>query len=157
MRNARGDSLKAFILGLIAAAWIVQAIPSRASEADRAAIEALLAMQTEAWNAGEIEAFMEGYWKSDDLRFASGGDVVTGWRATLERYRRVYSDRAAMGQLAFDLYEIDVVSEQDAFVFGRFTLTRENDQPTGLFTLRFRKIDDAWLIVSDHTSSASSN
>lgn len=111
-------------------------------------------MQMAAWNAGDIEAFMEGYWKSDALRFASGGDIVTGWRATIERYRRAYPDRAAMGRLSFDIYEVDVVSDRDAFVFGRFTLDREHDRPTGLFTLRFRKFDDAWLIISDHTSAA---
>ncbi|GAB4524383.1 MAG: nuclear transport factor 2 family protein [Parvularculaceae bacterium] len=139
------------------AAALIAAPLAQASEEDRAEIEALLAMQMAAWNAGDIETFMEGYWKSDALRFASGGDIVTGWQATIERYRRAYPDRAAMGRLTFDLYEIDVVSDRDAFVFGRFTLDREEDRPTGLFTLRLRKFGDEWLIVSDHTSSAASD
>ena len=142
------------LLLMISVVFLAPLDRAAARDNDRAAIEALLALQSQAWNAGDIEAFMEGYWKSEDLRFASGGEVETGWEATLARYRRAYPDRAAMGRLSFDLYEIDVITDADALVFGRFTLVRHSDRPTGLFTLRLRKFDDHWRIVSDHTSSA---
>ena len=121
------------------------------------AITSLLNTQVDAWNAGDIHAFMEGYWNSDSLRFASGGTVRRGWQATLDRYLASYPDRAAMGQLAFEELEMRRLSPEWATVFGRFRLKREAplDDLTGLFTLIFEKRDGSWIIVSDHTSAES--
>ena len=59
----------------------------------------MLDAQVAAWNAGSVRGFMDGYARTDSLRFASGGTVHTGWQATLDRYRRSYPDHAAMGTL----------------------------------------------------------
>ncbi len=74
--------------------------------------------------------------------------------ATLDRYRRVYADRAAMGRLEFSDLEVDVVSGDAAIVHGRWKLYRANDEPSGLYTLIFRRIGGDWVIVSDTTTSA---
>lgn len=116
-------------------------------------IRAVLASQEAAWNAGDIPGFMEGYAR-DDLRFASGGDITTGWQPTLDRYLARYSDAAKMGELQFDILEVEQLSANDALVFGRWKLVRAADTPNGLFTLRFSKLDGEWKVVSDHTSSA---
>ncbi len=116
-------------------------------------IREVISDQQAAWNRGDIDAFMAGYWKSDDLRFASGNTVTNGWQATLERYKKRYASREKMGTLKFSNVDIDVLSEDTALVFGRFTLERKDGMSTGLFTLLFRKIDDNWVIVHDHTSS----
>lgn len=121
---------------------------------DRDDIRGVLNAQAEAWNRGDIDGFMSDYWRSADLRFASGGSVNMGWDATITRYKARYPDKAAMGSLAFTDLDIQLISEHDALVFGRWTLTRDNDAPTGLFTLHMKNIDGAWKIVSDHTSSA---
>lgn len=105
------------------------------------------------WNEGRIENFMESYLRSDSLRFASGGSINYGWQPVLERYKQRYQNKAAMGHLTFSELHITVISADAALVFGRYTLERENDEPTGLFTLLFRKTADGWLIVHDHTSS----
>ena len=105
------------------------------------------------WNEGSIECFMESYLRSDSLRFASGGSINYGWQPVLERYKQRYQNKAAMGHLTFSELHITVISADAALVFGRYTLERENDQPTGLFTLLFRKTEDGWRIVHDHTSS----
>lgn len=123
-------------------------------EEEVAAIHTALLRQQDAWNAGDIEGFMDGYWRSPDLRFASGDDVTTGWAQTLRRYDARYPDPAAMGELAFSDLDIGLVAPDAAFVFGRWRLIRETDQPHGLFTLIFRKVDGAWVIAHDHTSSA---
>ena len=136
--------------------------PSEPSDAEaaRTSIRAVLDRQVEAWNRGDVEAFMEGYWRSDSLRFASGGDVRRGWQATLEAYRQGYPDRAAMGTLAFEDLDIRVLSPSWAVVFGRWRLRREGDLPEsgGLFTLLFEKpsADAPWRVVHDHTSAATS-
>jgi len=118
-----------------------------------AAVLDVLDAQVEAWNEGDIEGFMAGYLRSEELRFTSGAEVRRGWRNTLERYRETYPDRAAMGTLAFEELDVRVLSEHAAQVFGRFRLTRESDEPTGLFTLLVERHGERWLIVTDHTSS----
>jgi len=105
------------------------------------------------WNEGNIEGYMETYWKSPDLRFASGGKVTFGWQKTLEGYQKRYPDRAAMGRLVFSDLDITILSHESALAFGSWRLEREHDQPHGLFTLLLRRFDDGWRIVHDHTSS----
>lgn len=128
--------------------------PCRGSGPDAAAVCAVLQAQQTAWNAGDIPGFMEGYWQSEALRFASGGTVTTGWQATLDRYLARYGDDAAMGDLVFSGVDVDQLSSDRAIAFGRWQLLRESDAPSGLFTLVFAKTDGAWVIVHDHTSSA---
>lgn len=129
---------------------------ARNDTAARAAIRALLQDQVEAWNRGDIEAFMAGYARTDSLRFASGGNVYRGWQAALDRYRTTYPDRAAMGTLAFDRLDVQVLAPRTALVFGAWRLTRAADAPNGLFTLLLKRRPEGWRIVHDHTSSADS-
>lgn len=133
-------------------------VGSRAQDIDssQAAVRLVLSNQQDAWNRGDVDGFMEGYWRSDSLRFASGGSVEYGWKQTLERYHKRYPDKDAMGKLTFTLYSVDLLSNDYAFVFGRYTLERKADRPTGLFTLLFRRFVNGWRIVFDHTSIDSS-
>lgn len=121
-------------------------------------IRDVLVRQVEAWNAGDIDTYMAGYQRSEDLRFASGGSVQHGWQTTLERYHRSYPDRAAMGQLTFADLDIQLLHETHALVFGRWQLQRGGDYADigGLFTLIFeyQQEEQAWRIVHDHTSTA---
>ena len=123
--------------------------------ADKVLIEKVLTEQAAAWNNGDIEAYMAGYLQSDSLRFASGGNVSYGWQTTLNRYQKGYPDKATMGKLIFSNIDIELISPDTAIVFGKWELERENDHPWGLFTLVFKKTDEGWRIVHDHTSSAS--
>lgn len=117
-------------------------------------IRTVLHTQAAAWNRGDIPAFMAAYWKSDRLRFASGGTITLGWQPTLDRYLRRYPDRATMGTLAFSELEVSVLAPDAALVFGQWELARAQDRPRGLFTLVLRQLPEGWRIVSDHTSSA---
>ncbi len=123
------------------------------TDAVKAEITQMLYVQDTAWNAGDIDAFMEYYIKSEDLRFASGGNINRGWQATLDGYKVRYPDKDAMGKLSFTNVEIKVLSPEYAQVFARWGLERKADNPGGLFTLLVQKIDGKWFIVSDHTSS----
>jgi L-asparaginase / beta-aspartyl-peptidase len=115
-------------------------------------VAAVLAAQTEAWNRGDLEAFMATYWKSDQLTFSSGGATERGWQATLDRYRRRYPDRAAMGTLSFSDLEVTALGDAAALALGRWHLRREGGDLGGNFSLVLRRIDGAWKIVHDHTS-----
>jgi len=113
----------------------------------------VMARQQSNWNAGDIEKFMEDYLKSDELQFIGSKGIVKGWQATKERYLKSYPDRAAMGQLKFDILEVDFHSKKSAWVLGKWYLTRpEKGDVGGYFTLIFKKVKGKWLIVSDHTS-----
>ena len=116
-------------------------------------IRAVLAQQARDWNDGSIERFMRGYAKRADIRFASGGEVQRGWQPLFDRYVKKYGDRAAMGRLTFSDVEVTVLSSDAAVVLGRWRLQREKDEPSGLFTLIFRKFPEGWRVVHDHTSS----
>ena len=125
-----------------------------ASASDKQQIEQVLKTQADAWNTGDIEAFMDGYAKEKSLRFASGGSVTYGWQETLDRYKQHYPNRAAMGTLTFSDLDTTVLSADAALVFGRWRIKTEHGEPNGLFTLLFRKRDGAWRIMADHTSAA---
>lgn len=118
------------------------------------AVRAILKSQETAWNNADINTFMEGYWQSEKLVFVGSKGPTYGFLNTLERYKASYPNKEAMGTLNFDLLFIEQWDKKTIQVIGKFTLTRENDQPTGFFTLLFRKIDSVWKIVSDHSSSS---
>lgn len=126
--------------------------PSAARIADE--ITTVLTTQAAAWNRGDIDGFMQVYLQTDELRFASGGTITRGWRATLERYKKRYPDKTAMGTLAFTDIEVTSLAPDAAIAFGHWKLTREKDTPNGLFTLTLRKTPEGWRIIQDHTSSA---
>lgn len=118
----------------------------------RAAIERVLDAQRQAWNDGDIEAFLEPYWKSEGLSFSSGGETRRGFRATRDRYLATYPDRQAMGTLEFSALEISPLGDDVALVLGEWDLARDAGAIGGNFSLVMRRIDGRWLIVHDHTS-----
>ncbi|HKX82815.1 MAG TPA: nuclear transport factor 2 family protein [Pyrinomonadaceae bacterium] len=122
---------------------------SKKAEAD---ILKVMDDQAAAWNRGDLETFMQGYWKSDDLVFASGNNVTRGWQQTLDNYKKTYGGAGKMGALSFTDVTINLISKDAAVVLGSWSLTREKDNPKGKFTLIFRKLKEGWRIVHDHTS-----
>jgi beta-aspartyl-peptidase (threonine type) len=117
------------------------------------AVRAVLDAQVAAWNKGDLEGFMRGYWNSPELSFFSGGTRTRGWQATMDRYQKKYrAEGKEMGALTFSELEIDVLGPDSAVVRGRFRLKMSKEEPTGLFTLLFRRFSDGWRIVHDHTS-----
>jgi ketosteroid isomerase-like protein len=120
-----------------------------------AAIRAVLDAQVAAWNAGKLEEFMDGYWRSPNLTFFSGGRKLSGWDATIERYRKTYqAEGKEMGKLAFSDLDIQQLGPNAAVVRGRWELTMSDGmKPGGQYTLIFRRFKLGWKIVHDHTSS----
>ena len=120
---------------------------------ERLRIEVVLRLQETAWNKGDLDGFMAGYWNSPELTFRSGGTVTKGYDETLARYRKRYQTGGAeMGKLTFDDLAVWQF-ENTVIVTGRWTLDRTADMPTGLFTLRMKLTADGWKIVDDHTSA----
>ena len=116
-------------------------------------IRRVLYQQQEAWNRGDIPAFMEGYWHDENLSFIGSKGITRGWDQTLANYQKSYPDKSAMGRLEFEVIELTLLSKKSAYMIGKYTLHREADKPSGYFNLVWRQINGKWLITSDHTSS----
>ncbi|MBI3461664.1 MAG: nuclear transport factor 2 family protein [Planctomycetes bacterium] len=128
--------------------------PSYPERGPKDLVQEVLDAQVAAWNKGDLESFMVGYWKSPDLSFFSGSTKTRGWQATLDRYRARYqAEGQEMGKLTFSEIEIDVLGPDGAWVRGRWKLVTSKETLGGLFTLVFKRTPDGWRIVHDHTSA----
>lgn len=121
-------------------------------DAEKLQISTLLSSQSQAWNQGDLEGFMAGYWKNDSLCFIGKSGVTYGWSHTLSNYKKGYPDKTAMGKLQFTILHVQLLSSQYAQVIGKWYLTRTIGDLSGHFTLLLKKMGGQWLIVSDHSS-----
>lgn len=129
-----------------------QAINNTRPDSAEANIEAIILRQSEAWNQGNLVQFMAAYWKDERLTFSSGGETFRGWQATLERYQGRYPNQKIMGKLTFSNLETQLLGPDSALTLGRWQLARENPAG-GNFSLVWKKVDDNWVIIHDHSSS----
>ncbi len=125
---------------------------AKAQSKDEAAIRNILATQNEAWNRGDIEQFMIGYWENDSLMFIGKSGVTYGYTNTLNNYKKGYPDTAAMGKLSFNLIQVKKLSNKYYHITGKWFLKRSIGDVGGHYTLVFKKIKGRWVIISDHSS-----
>ncbi len=123
-----------------------------AQSKNESVIRNILGEQTAAWNRGDIDNFMKGYWENDSLMFIGKSGVTYGWTNTLNNYKKGYPDTAAMGKLTFTLIQVKRISKKYYHVTGKWFLKRSIGDIGGHYTLLFRKINGRWFIVSDHSS-----
>jgi ketosteroid isomerase-like protein len=119
---------------------------------DRADILSVMDLQENAWNQGDLVAFMEGYWESDSLKFIGSRGISYGWQTTLDNYRKGYPDLEAMGKLTFTILTMEKLGGKSALVIGKWHLARTSDELGGHFSLIWKKIRGKWVIVADHSS-----
>ena len=122
-------------------------------EPNRRAITAVLTAQQDAWNHGDVDKFLIGYWHSPNLTFSGSSGVSRGWDGVLARYKKTYPDRGAMGQLDFSNLEFRFLGEDAALVLGRWHLKRDKDDLGGVFSLVWQRFPEGWRIIHDHTSA----
>jgi beta-aspartyl-peptidase (threonine type) len=145
-------------LCLLVAAAPRQAGDNEEAKASRKAIYHVLLSQIEAWNKGDLKGFMDGYLRSNELTFYSGGDVIKGWDAMMERYQKRYQGEGKeMGKLTFTEVDIELLGPGGAVVRGHWQLKMSKGNIGGLFTLILRQTKDGWRIVHDHTSQSPAN
>jgi beta-aspartyl-peptidase (threonine type) len=164
--KSKNSFLAAFTLVLIFSAFLMNSQkptsaatptpppPDKQDAKIAADVRAVLDAQVAAWNHGDIDAFMDGYWRSTATAFVSGDHVTRGWQTVMDHYKKSYDSREKMGTLAFTELEITPLGKDAASALGRWQLTRAKDTPHGYFTLLFRRTPQGWRIVQDHTSSA---
>jgi hypothetical protein len=119
---------------------------------DEKEILQILDNQTKAWNRGDLDNFMKGYWENDSLMYIGKSGVTYGYAKTLASYKKNYGDTARMGQLKFNIVHLKRLSKEYYQVVGQWNLTRSAGNVGGYYTLLFRKIKGEWVIVVDHSS-----
>lgn len=155
MRSTLGllASLALFVaLASVMTLWAKTRSESGTAESE-GAVRSILQAQEEAWNRGDVAAFMEGYWRSPELTFAGSQGITRGWEAVLARYKATYADRAAMGQLTFSGLEFRPLGPDAALLLGHWRLQRKSGDVDGVFSLVWQRLPEGWRIVHDHTSA----
>lgn len=135
---------------LILSCWLLLMSCSSEDQAgDIESIKTVLSEQQDAWNAYDLEGFMQGYWKSDSLKFYGKSGVTYGWENTLSNYQRRYPDREHTGNLEFTLDEITKIDRDSYYIMGQFLLKRDMGDAQGVFLIILRKINGEWKIIAD--------
>ena len=115
-------------------------------------IHELLFKQRDNWNAGNLEGFMDYYWKNDSLCFLSKNGMNCGWQNIYDGYKRGYSNQEKMGQLEFKILKSEGLNDHSHFLVGTWKVMRTQDTIGGSFNLIWKEINGEWKIVFDHTS-----
>ena len=137
---------KIFLLCLLT---ISITVTSQTQVKEEEAIRAVLKMQQDAWNQNDLEGFMQGYWKSDSLKFYGSKGITSGWEKTLENYKKGYPSKEYAGTLSFTIETITKIEENSYYVMGQFHLVRDLGNANGVFLIIFRKIEGEWKIIAD--------
>ncbi len=141
--------LVTLLLGLAACAG-----PARFTVGDRAAVVDLIQRQQAAWNRGDLAAYMEGYARTPELVFTSGGKIRRGFDEAYSAYQKRYGqDKSGMGQLAFEILGIQSVGADGAIVLGRWKLTETPNAGSGVFSVVLERRPEGWRVIHDHTSA----
>jgi ketosteroid isomerase-like protein len=127
-------------------------LSSFAQSGDESVIRRILADQITAWNKGDLDDFMKGYWNSDSLAFIGRSGITYGYAAALDNYKKHYDSPDKMGELIFTLLKLEKLSPDYYFVIGKWQLKRKAGDTGGVYTLLFRRIGGRWVIVVDHSS-----
>ena len=132
--------------------FLIGSLSSLSAQKAETTIRRIMADQELAWNRGDLEGFMQGYWHSDSLRFIGSRGLTYGWQQTLDNYKKGYPDTDAMGKLKFTILSVEQLSKRSAYVIGKWRLTRKAGDLEGHYTLLWKKVKGKWVIVADHSS-----
>ena len=147
--------MQAFLAIFLIASTALGGCRSNIASDPEAEIRAVLDAQVEAWNAGDIEGYLDGYLRSPALVFAGRGTFTRGWEPLLRRYKTAYPE-GSMGKLRFDDLEIHAIGTDDAWAIGSWRLDIDGSTPHGVFTLILRRTREGWKIIHDHSSGVES-
>jgi beta-aspartyl-peptidase (threonine type) len=134
---------------------IIQIWSGMKSGAMKANVGNTLDAQQMAWNNGDLDGFMLGYWNDPELAFYSDNTIEKGYEPLKQRYFKKYkAEGKEMGKLTFSEVDVQPKSESFAVVRGHWKVEKSKETAEGLFTLWVEKKPEGWRIVHDHTSAA---
>jgi len=114
----------------------------------------LMEQQEDAWNNGNLENFMNLYWKNDSLVFIGKSGINYGWDKTFSNYKNSYKSKEQMGTLKFNNIICNHINDSTHIVTGKWSLKRNNSigNINGYYSLIWVKKQTGWKITYDHTS-----
>lgn len=118
-------------------------------QGEKDAILAVMKIQEQAWSNNDLEGFMQGYWKSDSLKFYGSNGLTKGWQKTLDNYKKGYPTKEHSGTLNFTIDDISKIEKESYSVMGQYHLKRSIGDANGVFIIIFKKIDGKWKIIAD--------
>jgi hypothetical protein len=123
--------------------------PNTTIDEDKSAILKVMNDQEIAWSNNNLEGFMNGYLKSDSLKFYGKSGLTKGWQQTLNNYKKGYPNKDYSGTLNFEIVDISPIENQSYWVMGSYFLSRNVGEAEGVFMIIFKKIEGEWKIVAD--------
>ena len=132
--------------------FFLSCVAQKDIDTDKAAILGVMKAQEKAWSQNDLEGFMQGYWKSDSLKFYGSNGLTKGWQQTLDRYKKGYPSKDHSGTLTFEIDDISPIENNSYWVMGRYYLKRKVGDANGNFLIIFKKINGTWKIVADMSS-----
>lgn len=132
--------------------FLLSFFPDYPAADDASIIKDKLINQSNCWNDGDIDCFMEDYWHDDSLMYIGKNGVTYGWQNTLENYKLKYPTKKEMGQLTFTIVALEKLNKNHYFMVGKWFLNREIGDVGGHFSLIWKKLNGEWVIVADHSS-----
>ncbi len=137
---------------LLFSVFFLSCVAQKDIDTDKAAILGVMKAQEKAWSQNDLEGFMQGYWKSDSLKFYGSNGLTKGWQQTLDRYKKGYPSKDHSGTLTFEIDDISPIENNSYWVMGRYYLKRKVGDANGNFLIIFKKINGTWKIVADMSS-----
>jgi len=134
---------------LITMCVVVFSCTSNNTNEDKDVIISILKTQEKAWSDNDIDTFMQGYWKSDSLKFYGAAGLKYGWQTTLDSYKKRYPTKEHTGTLNFKINDISQINSESYFVIDEYHLTRNVGDTNGVFMIIFKKINGEWKIIAD--------
>lgn len=120
----------------------------------QAAVDTLLVASAEAWNAGELDGFLEWYRRSPETTYIGSSGLVRGWEAIRARYAPLFEPGAARDWLRFEGLAARPLGPNLGLATARYVLVQgDSVTATGIFTLIVRREPEGWRIVHDHSSA----
>ncbi len=116
-------------------------------------VKRVLNEQIVQWNLGNIDGFMQGYWKSDSLLFITSKGPRYGYQSVSDSYKKNYPSKEAMGNLRFEVVKIQWVDKSAGIsqVLGKWHVSDNGKPQSGYFSLIFKNVNNQPKIVIDHT------
>jgi ketosteroid isomerase-like protein len=117
-------------------------------------ITTMLHQQNEAWNKGDLEAFLKPYDSSDRLVFMGSSGPVRSLKVLKEHYESRYKKgEKDFGKLTFSGVEVEELSPDLARAWGKWIVEQQDNKVlSGWFSLILQKKTDGWKIIHDHSS-----
>lgn len=158
-RTPRARVIGLFVGALLVAGTVLIVLPrlivsdSPAPPDERPSVAAVLEMQAEAWNRGDLDGYMIGYRDSPDLEFRSGDTVTRGFQPVKERYFKRYKAAGQeMGKLTFRELAVEIVGLSEARVTGKWHLEKTTETLSGGFIVELHRDPAGWKIYRDTTT-----